>query len=134
VLLAYDLYKKIENELTGSASRISAVKLYENGKELSHIFTAFGVHSQEAGLSFPIENFYEVKKAFNNQIRSQLTEEQFKQEIRITKEITLEQMTEGLVEKISDFAPFGIGNEEPVFLVHDKPAQIRQIGQQQNHL
>src|SRR5699024_10858275 len=48
--------------------------------------------------------------------------------------ITLEQMTEGLVDQLSDFAPFGIGNEEPIFLVHDKPTQIRQIGQQQNHL
>src|SRR5699024_12125515 len=70
----------------------------------------------------------------NSQIRSRLTVEQFKQEIRITKEITLEQMTEGLVDQLSDFAPFGIGNEEPIFLVHDKPTQIRQIGQQQNHL
>lgn len=127
-------YKKEDNELKGSARSIPAFNLFENGMELSHLFTAFGGHSQAAGLSFPFENFYEVKKAFNNQIRSQLTEEQFKQEIRITKEITLEQMTEGLVEKISDFAPFGMGNEEPVFLVHDKPAQIRQIGQQQNHL
>src|SRR5699024_332654 len=127
-------YKKETNELKGSARSIPAFNLFENGMELGHLFTSFGGHSQAAGLTFPFENFNDVKTAFNSQIRSRLTVEQFKQEIRITKEITLEQMTEGLVDQLSDFAPFGIGNEEPIVLDHDKPTQIRQIGQQQNHL
>lgn len=127
-------YKEKTNELKGSARSISAFNLFENGMELEHLLTTFGGHSQAAGLSFPIENYNDVKTAFNNQIRSQLTEEQYKQEILITKELTLEQMTERLVDQISDLAPFGMGNEEPKFLLHNIPTQIRQIGQQQNHL
>jgi len=127
-------HKTDTNELKGSARSIPAFNLFENGMKVQHLFTNFGGHSQAAGLTFPFENLDEIKERLNEQIRDQLTREQMKQEIMITKEISLEEMTERLVEQISDFAPFGMGNEEPVFLLKAIPSQIRQIGQQQNHL
>lgn len=127
-------YKKDENVLKGSARSIPGFSLFENGMKLQHLFTSFGGHSQAAGFTFPYENVTEIKRAMNEQIREQLTEEQFKQQIQITKEISLSEMTERLVEQINDFAPFGMGNKEPVFLLKSEPTQVRQIGKQEEHL
>src|SRR5690625_2537031 len=127
-------HKTDTNELKGSARSIPQFNLFENGMKLQHLFTNFGGHSQAAGMTFPFENLSDIKTAFNEQIREQLTSEELRQEIMINQEITMDKMTEGLVGQINDFAPFGMGNKEPVFLLHATPSQIRQIGQQQNHL
>lgn len=127
-------YKEATHELKGSARSIPAFNLFENGMEIEHLFTSFGGHSQAAGLTFPYDNLHDIKIAFNEQIRAKLTVEEMKQEFNITKELTLDEMTERLVEQINGFSPFGMGNEEPTFILRDVPTQIRQIGQEQNHL
>lgn len=127
-------HKTGTNELKGSARSIPPFNLFENGMAIHHLFTSFGGHSQAAGLTFPFENLTEIKASLNEQIRTQLSKDEMKQEIVITKEVTLEEMTEKLVDQMNDFAPFGMGNREPVFLLKATPTQIRQIGQEQNHL
>ena len=127
-------HKTETNDLKGSARSIPPFNLFENGMKIQHLFTNFGGHSQASGMTFPIEHLSDIREAFNEQIREQLTREELRQEIIINQEITIDQMTEKLVEQINDFAPFGMGNKEPVFLLKAIPSQIRQIGQQQNHL
>ena len=122
------------NELKGSARSIPAFNLFENGLQLEHLFTNFGGHSQAAGMTFPFDHLEAIQTALNAQINEQLREEDFKQEIKISQEMTLGQMTENVVEQINKFAPFGMGNKEPMFLVKAFPTQVRQIGQHQNHL
>lgn len=129
------LRHKLEtNELKGSARSIPAFNLFENGRHIHHLFTTFGGHSQAAGMSFPLENLQAIQTALNAQINEQLTEDDFKEQIHISQELPLEQMTEKLVENINQLSPFGMNNKEPVFLLKAKPAQVRQIGQSQRHL
>lgn len=127
-------YKRETNELKGSARSIPAFNIFENGMKIRHLFTAFGGHSQAAGMTFPYDNLEEIKTILNQQIFNQLTEEDFNQVIDISSTITMELMTEELVQKISSFAPFGMGNEEPNFHFRRKPDQIRLIGQDNKHL
>src|SRR5699024_10857074 len=96
--------------------------------------TQFGGHSQAAGMTFPFENFSKIKNAFHEAITEQLKEDDYKQEIKPIMKITIHDMTEHFVEQINMLAPFGMENEEPVFHIEEIPTQIRQIGQQKNHL
>ena len=127
-------YKEDTDELKGSARSIPAFNLFENGMEIRHLFTSFGGHSQAAGMTFPFENLGKISNELNGQILSQLDEDDFKQLININGTISIDAMTEELVKQISQLAPFGMGNEEPIFHFKSKPSQIRQIGQAKNHL
>lgn len=127
-------YKEETDELKGSARSIPAFNLFENGMEIRHLFSSFGGHAQAAGMTFPFENLEEISENLNRQILSQLNEEDFKQIININSSISIDTMTEELVTQINQLAPFGMGNEEPIFHFISKPTQIRQIGQAKNHL
>ncbi len=127
-------YKSETDELKGSARSIPAFNIFENAMKFRHLFTNFGGHSQAAGMTFPYENLEVIKSEFNHQVFTQLTDEDFKQVIHISSPITMDLMTEELVQRITSFAPFGMGNEEPNFYFKGKPTQLRQIGQDNKHL
>jgi len=127
-------YKEETGELKGSARSIPAFNLFDNCYAMIELFTHFGGHSQAAGMTFPLENYEELKNRLNQRIFEQLNEDDFKQEIVINQSISLEQMNEDVINEINKFAPFGMGNERPVFHIEEIPNQINQIGQHKNHL
>src|SRR5699024_2343723 len=67
-------------------------------------------------------------------ILNQLSENDFYPVISDIHVVSSHQLTERFVEQLSQLAPFGMANEEPVFLVQSKASQVRQIGQEKNHL
>lgn len=121
-------------ELKGSARSIPAFDLFENGMKIRELFTKFGGHSQAAGMSFPVENLPQIKAALNKQVKEQVAETAFREEITINRTIELEDMTEELVYELQKFAPFGMENKEPLFHLKAIPTTIRQLGQDKQHL
>lgn len=127
-------HKADTGELKGSARSVPAFNLFENGMKIKHLFTNFGGHSQAAGMTFPFENLSEISELLNESFSEQLGEEPLKKEILINQKVTLPEVTEKLVETVQAFAPFGMGNSEPIFYIKEKPSNIRQIGNEKNHL
>ena len=127
-------YNETLNELKGSARSIPAFNLFENCYSIIKLFTKFGGHSQAAGMTFPFENFMDIKEQLNKLLWEQLTEDDLRQELNIHSTVSIEEMTESLVNDINKLAPFGMGNEKPKFLFEEKPSQIQQIGKEKTHL
>jgi len=127
-------HKQDTNELKGSARSIGAFDLFENCMEIKHLFTAFGGHAQAAGMTFPMENLNEIKQFLHERIYSLLDKEDFKRQIRIDASVSINALTESLVQQINALAPFGMNNEEPILHVRGIPSQVRQIGQDNKHL
>lgn len=122
------------NTLKGSARSIPAFDLFQSGLEIKHLFTSFGGHSQAAGLSFTAENFDDIKAHFMRACEEQLRADDFKPEIVVSQQLQVGQISEKLVKNVNMLAPFGFGNEEPLFLIEAIPTQVRQIGQNNAHL
>lgn len=120
--------------LKGSGRSIPAFHLFETGMQFQALFSQFGGHAQAAGMSLPLENFAELKQAFNEAIFQQLSENDFYPVISNIHVVSNHQLTERFVNQLGRLAPFGMANEEPVFLVEGKASQIRQIGQKKDHL
>ncbi|GAA0601695.1 single-stranded-DNA-specific exonuclease RecJ [Virgibacillus siamensis] len=118
----------------GSARSIPAFNLFENCMELRELFAAFGGHSQAAGMTIRTENVQTLRDELNRLINQQLSEEDFTQELEISKTIALPEMNELLVNEISQLAPFGMGNPKPIFQLDHLPIDARQIGSRKNHL
>ncbi len=121
-------------ELKGSARSIPAFDLFENCMKVRHLFTKFGGHSQAAGMTIPLEHIEELQKKLDRFITEQLTEDDFKQEISVSGELKISDITERLIEDIERLAPFGIGNPKPIFKINHIPTEKRQIGSKRNHL
>lgn len=118
----------------GSARSIPAFDLFNNCMQVRDYFTHFGGHSQAAGMTLPLANIAPLQRALNEKIHAQLSEADFKQEIIISKTLSIQEINEELVNEINQLAPFGMANPKPTFHMKQVPTSIRQIGAMHNHL
>lgn len=121
-------------EWKGSGRSIPGFNLFENCMEIKDLFTNFGGHSQAAGMTIPKENFIAIHSFLSKRIEEEYSDLIGKPTLTIDHFITLDDMTVEFVKQLMQLAPFGIGNEEPLFLLEATPSQIRQIGQENRHL
>lgn len=105
------------------------VSLMERAKK--H-FTEFGGHKLSGGFSVDHEKIHTLEDALieasthivNNDL-----------EILVDAEINIKDISEKFVNEILQFAPFGIGNEKPIFIFRDViPEKINRFGKAKEHL
>lgn len=122
------------SQVKGSARSIAKFDLFTNCMKLRSLFTNFGGHSQAAGMSLPLENLSQLRIDLNELIMQQLTKEDFKQVIDISKTLVISEINEKLVNEMKQLAPFGMANPKPVFHMKAVPSEVRQIGNLKRHL
>lgn len=118
----------------GSARSIPAFDLFQNCMNVKELFTHFGGHSQAAGMTLPVENVSKLEQALDAIIQEQLTPDDFKQEIYVSKSLEIEDINEALIEEMKHLAPFGMANPKPKFHIKHQPTDIRQLGNMKKHL
>ncbi|GAA0442624.1 single-stranded-DNA-specific exonuclease RecJ [Lentibacillus halophilus] len=123
-----------KGEVKGSARSIPAFDLFANCMKIRDVFTHFGGHAQAAGMTLAYENIERLKQELDSMIFQQLSDEDFIQELEVSKTITVPEIDDELVAEINQLAPFGIANPKPIFHVKDMPSAKRQIGNGKNHL
>src|SRR5699024_9922928 len=121
-------------DLKGSARSIAAFDLFENCMTIKDEFIAFGGHSQAAGMTLNMAQLDTIWVFLNEQLKNQCTDDDYVQQLQISYALSPEQITEKLVTTVQQFAPFGMGNEKPLFHVTGFAQSTRTIGQNNNHL
>ncbi|MDY6855520.1 MAG: single-stranded-DNA-specific exonuclease RecJ [Thermodesulfobacteriota bacterium] len=99
----------------GSARSIEGFHLYEGIRECAHLLKAFGGHKYAAGLTIDEKNIPAFRDLFEKIVKNTLSEDDFTPKISIDAEITIKELTEGLLEELEILAPFGPSNPEPTF-------------------
>lgn len=104
-------------------------KLMESAKEL---FKEFGGHAGAGGFSIDLENIVHLEEKLSQELENL----KFELEREIPGiPIALTDISEELWKTVSQFAPFGVGNERPVFKITNIPLKsVRQFGKENNHL
>lgn len=97
----------------GSARSIEAYNIFEELYKCRDLFYKFGGHSMAAGLSMEYERIEDLRKRLNKSC--QLTKEDFIEQIKIEKQLSIGEITFELVKQIQKLAPFGKGNPSPLF-------------------
>ncbi|MFS0672917.1 single-stranded-DNA-specific exonuclease RecJ [Ornithinibacillus sp. 179-J 7C1 HS] len=118
----------------GSARSIPAFDLFQSCMNLKDLFTHFGGHAQAAGMTLPVENVALLEKELDTIIKQELTSEDFKQEVLVSKTLQLSDISEGLINEIGKLAPFGMANPKPKFHIKCNPYEVRQLGNMKKHL
>ncbi len=94
-----------------------------------------GGHPMAAGFTIETKNIKKFTKEVEDAAEKNIKESQLVRSITIDVEIPLSSIRTSLYEKIQNFAPFGLGNQEPVFATRKVTVEsIRLIGAKQNHL
>ena len=108
------VFAKSGDGYKGSARSVDGINIYDAICAVKEYLTAFGGHSQAAGLSVSEENFEPLRKAIN------LYAEKAFIGAEREKEISVDIVAEGeipvrLAEEIETLEPFGVGNRRPLF-------------------
>lgn len=122
------------DHVAGSARSVKGFDVYEAILQCSDLLIQFGGHKFAAGLTMQPENVQAFIQKFEEVVASTITEESLTPEIEIDAEINLADITPKFYDILKQFAPFGPGNMNPVFLaknVKDK-GFARVVGD--NHL
>jgi single-stranded-DNA-specific exonuclease len=113
------LNRRVDGSYSGSArSGETDVDLYGALYEVRHLLGEWGGHRKAAGLSIAPGNFDAFVAGINRAVRAQLEEnpEIFSPPVQVDAEITLEGVSNGLLDWHERLAPFGSGNYRPVFV------------------
>lgn len=97
----------------GSGRSIEGYHMYDALTEVSHLLTKFGGHELAAGFSLPREKIDDFRKELN--AREHLTEQDLTPVKRIDVPMPTSYASIALVRDLEKLAPFGKGNEKPLF-------------------
>lgn len=119
---------------TGSARSITGFSMYDALVQCSHLLDRFGGHTMAAGLTVQESNLGDFTNQFVRLCDETLTPELLRPKLRIDAEVTLDGVTEALVEELALLEPTGLGNPAPVLKAGGSIVQWRVVGRQANHL
>lgn len=101
--------------ITGSARSIKSFDIYDAIDACSDLLEHFGGHMYAAGMSIKPENFAAFKARFEQVAREKLSDEDMIPEIEIDADLPLKGINSKFYRILRQFAPFGPGNNAPVF-------------------
>ena len=100
--------------LKGSGRSIEKYNIFEALLALNHLFLRFGGHAMACGITMREENVDILREALNDSCP--LEEEDFCAEILLDGELSLGCISLQLSNELEYLAPYGKGNEEPLFV------------------
>ncbi len=120
----------------GSARSIDGVNIYSAIRSCEDLVEEFGGHDYAAGLSIRVENIPEFRRRFDRAITELATDESFIPSIEYDSLLRLEQIDRRFWAILSQFAPYGPSNLNPVFRASGLRVvgRPRNVGRESDHL
>lgn len=118
--------------LKGSCRSYNGYDLFVLMNEAKDSFLEFGGHAGAGGFSVTLEQLITLEENLSRALEAL---ESNAEEEKGGVAISLSDVGENLWQTVSQFAPFGMGNEKPVFKISNAPIKsVRQFGKENNHL
>ncbi len=130
------VFTKSGDKLAASARSVRGFDLYEALQECSDCLLQFGGHTYAAGLTLEPSRYEEFRQRFEEVVARSIDPAHLEPEIRVDLPIHLSQVTPKLVRILNQFAPFGPGNQAPVFAAGPllDTGYARTVGSDGSHL
>jgi single-stranded-DNA-specific exonuclease len=119
---------------TGSARSVKNFDVYNAIEACSELLEQFGGHKYAAGLTLKIENVSAFKEKFEKVVSNTISEEMLTPEVEIDIDLPLASADYRFYKIVKQFAPFGPGNMNPLFVARNVQhhGNIRMVGN--NHI
>ena len=125
-----------EGKAKGSGRSIPEVNLVEMFSSASSLIAQWGGHPAAVGLSIEINKIQAVEDFFNDYLKKFFPASLPEPTLNIAAVMRLEKLTSQFLNNMDRLAPFGQGNEMPVFVIENVilGEDIERFGQQGTHL
>jgi single-stranded-DNA-specific exonuclease len=118
--------------LKGSCRSYNGYDLFVLMSNAKDSFIEFGGHKGAGGFSVTLESLTALEENLSEALKGLSCEEEG---IESGLVISLNDIGEGLWQTVSQFAPFGTGNEKPVFKIKNAPIRaVKQFGKTREHM
>ena len=125
-----------EDLATGSARSVSGFDVYKAVQSCEDLLENFGGHTYAAGLSMKVENVPEFSRRFEAYVAEHIKDEQTQATLDVDAVLDFKDVNFDFYRQLKRFAPFGPGNERPVFCtfrVYDYGTS-KVVGRGQEHI
>jgi single-stranded-DNA-specific exonuclease len=113
------LVMTIEGDLcVGSGRSIQTVDLHSELDAVHDLFAHFGGHEFACGFSFDARNLGALRQRLHDRFE-RFDETVFRREAHVDATLTLAEIDAEFIATHEMFQPFGAGNTQPLFIVHD---------------
>ena len=99
----------------GSARSIESFHLYDAISQCDELIEEFGGHKYAAGINIKRQNIDMFRDKINAIAREALSPDDLMPKLRIDLDISLKDLSMGVLEELDLLEPFGMGNPRPVF-------------------
>ncbi|OHA92277.1 MAG: single-stranded-DNA-specific exonuclease RecJ [Candidatus Zambryskibacteria bacterium RIFCSPLOWO2_02_FULL_51_21] len=121
-----------EGMLKGSCRSYNGYDLFQLMERAAPNFIEFGGHAGAGGFSVELEKLPKLEEKLSEALAG-LSCDEISEKSGFP--ISLSDVSENLWQTVAQFAPFGTGNEKPVFKIKNAPIKsVRQFGKEANHL
>ncbi|MBQ1969262.1 MAG: single-stranded-DNA-specific exonuclease RecJ [Flavobacteriales bacterium] len=125
-----------DDMISASARSMHGFDIYNAIEECQDIIEQFGGHKYAAGLTIKMENFEEFRRRINDIARSAIQPEMRTPEVEIDAMIDIRDITPRFFKTLKKFAPFGPGNNSPIFMARGLKDNGwgKSVGKNEQHL
>ena len=110
----------------GSGRSVEGADLHMILSDLEDLFEAFGGHKMAAGITLKEENIGIFRQKFLAKVK-ELNLNNSGRKIEIDMKVDFDDINIDLVEEIEMLSPYGIGNNEPVFLIQSAKIKSQKV-------
>jgi single-stranded-DNA-specific exonuclease len=103
------------DKITGSARSVHGFNLYNAIADCGDLLEKFGGHMYAAGLTLHPNNLVPFQQKFESVVSASITSEMLTPVIHVDAAIDFDAITQKFVNILVQMAPFGPGNQRPVF-------------------
>lgn len=107
-----------EDMATGSARSVTGFDVYKAIQSCADLLENFGGHTYAAGMTLRVENVPEFSRRFEAYVTEHILDEQTRPSLDITTILDFKDVDIQFYQQLKRFAPFGPGNERPLFCTH----------------
>ncbi|MBL7078425.1 hypothetical protein ISS42_02095, partial [Candidatus Shapirobacteria bacterium] len=127
---------KKEKEISrGSARSIEGLNIIKILRSLEGLFTDLGGHALAAGFELKTKNIPQLEKRLLKLVEKKLEGKSLEQKIEIDLSLSLAQAVPEYYQAINRLSPFGLGNQEPIFIFKNlRIVSLRKVGSDGAHL
>jgi len=118
----------------GSVRSIPGVNIIEILRKFESEFLELGGHPMAAGFSIKTDNIDSLTQKLQSYAKEHIDEKKLVPTLEAETELEFQDITEELYGEIEKFAPFGMGNQKPVFITkHMELKAIYPLGKSGQH-
>ncbi len=100
----------------GSVRSVEGLNIYDALQHCNEFLEQFGGHHQAAGVTLRPENLEGFRKRFDEVCTTLLPIAERQKELTVDAHLPLDAITSRFIKVLEQFAPYGFGNREPLFI------------------